>query len=137
MTDLGDVTALQNAIEDRLELIDQLNAHGIVPGNIITPAAMVRLVSIDYGDSFDGISQYRFEIVLAVRAVNVEARSVNLNEYLNTRGDRSIQIFVEGDATLGGISETVIVQRAHDIGMIDIAGASYWGAIFDVDVAAV
>lgn len=136
MTDLGDVGALQDALEGRLETLDGLHAHGIFPGSINTPAGMVRLAGIEYADSFDGLCQYHFEVVLAVRASNINARTVNLNEYMNPRGERSIQVVLESDPTLGGISEMVVVQRVHDVGIIDIGGAGYWGGIFDVDVTA-
>lgn len=137
MPDLGDVGAIQDALESQLETLDGLNAHNMMPGSIVTPAGMVQLVGIEYADSFDGVSQYHFTVVLAVRAINLDARRANLNEYMNPRGERSIQQVLEADPTLGGISQYVVVQRVHDVGVIDIGGSSYWGGVFDVDVTAV
>lgn len=122
------------ALQAALERINGLTAHATWPGQINPPVALIRPTGIEYSQSFDSLSTFSMEVVLAVRNADLQSGQDDLDLYCDPDGPSSVQAVIEGDQTLGGISEMVNVLRMHDYGVLDISGTSYMGAIFDVEI---
>lgn len=127
---------VRDGLVARLQLIPELAAERTWPGQINPPTAIVRITGIDYAESFDQMNLYHAEIVLAVRVAQLATGFEDLDLYVDPTGERAISFIVEGDQALGGVAEIVNVLRMHDYGDLMLGGATYLGAIFDVDIYA-
>lgn len=129
---------IRDGLRDALERISEdLGVERTFPGQLSnTATAIVRIVGIDYAEAFDGLNLFHCEITLAVRFADLPSAHDDLDLYVDPDGPRSINYAVQLDQTLGGVCEIVNCLRMHDYGDLMIGGATYLGAIFDVDVYA-
>lgn len=127
---------VRDGLKAAIERIADLPAERTWPGQVNPPVALIRVIGIDYAESFDSMSVFHCEVTVVVRFADLESGHDDLDEYVDPHGERSIAANVELDQTLGGRAEIVNVLRMHDFGDLKIADAVYLGAIFDVDVYA-
>lgn len=131
MATLGE---MRDAIKGFIEQIDGLRAYDTWPGSINPPACLVRPIGIDYGESFDGMATYRFEVVVVVRMTDLRSAQDELDQYVSKDGPRSVVAVLDAGPSLGGAVGTITIQRMHDYGTLDIGGAGYFGAVLDAEI---
>lgn len=125
---LGQITA---GLKANLSTIDGLRCFDYVPDNFAPPCAVVMLDSVDFNNAFSGGSVlYTVTVTVIVGRASERAAQLALDAYLSWDGDRSIQAAVSADPTLGGVAETLIVQRAENVRMISQSDANTSGAVY-------
>ncbi len=101
---------LRAGLLTRLQTIAGLRAHAKWPGNIEPPAALVRRLRTQQHTTFSGNGSVTFEITVAVsKAGDLDRAQTALDEYTSLSGDRSIVAALEGDMTLGGVAEYLLI----------------------------
>ncbi len=133
---MADIGAMRDGIKARLATIAGLRAHDTIPGQINPPAALVKLVSIEYDSAMArGLDEYEFAVRLYV-APNADAQSQDkLDGYLASSGAGSVKAAIEGDRTLGGAAETCRVLRVGEAPtLFEHGGVSYIGAEISIRV---
>lgn len=93
------------AIGGALRALPQINVYERWPNNIQTPAALVRPAKrrqSAFGDMLD----FEWEIEVLVAALDNESSQVELDEYLDEEGERSVRAALEFDPTLGGVVDS-------------------------------
>lgn len=133
MAGLDDITT---ALKSAMAAIDGLTAYAIEPGSPQFPCAwpFFRQPAADYDQTFDDAMTWHLMVTVAVRASDPGHAQANLKPYLSPVGDKSIKAAIEDDVTLGlpGVSANVL--RVDQIGPLQIAGATAWGATIPVDI---
>ena len=109
----------------------QLRAAGIRaydrPADIqAAPAVFVLVESVDFQNAFAlGDPRLTFTLTCVVARTSDRAAYDRLSEFVAPTGDKSIRQIIESDRTLGGVCQTLIVQRADNIRMLSQGDADY------------
>jgi hypothetical protein len=96
------------------------------------PCAFVLLEAVDYENAFQ-LGDPRMEFTVTVIASRTSDRNAydRLSAAVSTTGPSSIRAAIEADRTLGGVCQTLLVQRADNVRMVSQGDADYLA----VDVA--
>jgi hypothetical protein len=90
------------------------------------PAVFVLIESVEYHGAFRlGDPVMTFTLTAVVARTSDRAAYDRLSEFIAPTGNRSIRQIVESDRTLGGVCQTLIVQRAENIRMLSQGDADY------------
>lgn len=120
------VVQVLDGLVTRLRTIDGLRAYDRPADIVAPPTAYVLLENVDYQNAFAlGDPQMTFTITAVVARTSDRAAYERLSEYLAPTGARSIRAAVESDRTLGGVCQTLIVQRADNVRMVSQGDADY------------
>jgi len=107
------------------------------PNVIKTPAGIVERIAGPDREVLGASGPYRLrlQVVLLVGPSSDVKRSRDkLDPYLATSGGQSVRAALEGDSTLGGTIEKLIIGEATDDNRIEANGNQYVGAVVPVDV---
>lgn len=132
------IKAIRGGLEDRLDTIDGLRIYQ--GGNFNPPCAVVSLATegINYHEtSQNGLTRLEFRVVVYVSMAYTRVARDLCDDFLDVTGDLSVKAAIEGDATLGGIVDDLIVDRgAQQDFVFQEAGTfqQYLGAEFFVTV---
>jgi len=108
---------------------------GFVTPNINPPYALIQPSSIDYHKTFaNGLSEYSFVVTVVVGQMSERSGQALLDEFCDTRGDKSIRQAIELDRTLNGSVYDCVVTAMRNYGSIVIGENNYLAAEFDVVV---
>lgn len=131
-----DVAALQAAIANAVgSSIQGIQTHPGVPDSIVAPAFSAGEPDpIEYDETFGGLVQILFKSRLYAARVDAQAGQAALNGYLGPTGPLSIKAAIQKDRSLGGLSRTLQVERAHGYGAYKVGAEDYYGVQFDVRV---
>jgi hypothetical protein len=96
------------------------------------PCAFVLLEAVDYQNAFQ-LGDPRMEFTVTVIASRTSDRNAydRLSAAVSATGPSSIRAAIEADRTLGGVCQTLLVQRADNVRMVSQGDADYLA----VDVA--
>jgi hypothetical protein len=96
------------------------------------PCAFVLLEAVDYQNAFQ-LGDPRMEFTVTVIASRTSDRNAydRLSAAVSATGPSSIRAAIEADRTLGGVCQTLLVQRADNVRMVSQGDAEYLA----VDVA--
>lgn len=90
------------------------------------PAVFVLVESVDYQNAFAlGDPRMTFTLTGVVARTSDRAAYERLSEFVAPTGARSVREILEIDRTLGGVCQTLIVQRADNIRMLSQGDADY------------
>lgn len=112
-------------------LTAQLRAAGIRaygrPADISSvPCAFVLVESVDFQNAFAlGDPRITMTVTAVVARTSDRAAYERLSESIAPTGAQSLRQIIESDRTLGGVCQTLIVQRADNIRMISQGDADY------------
>lgn len=120
-------------IRTALDTIDGLRVFDYVPDLFATPCAFVLPASISYWDGFSGgnIVQDHTVTVVVGRASERTAQDA-LYAYMSYDGASSVRAALEADRTLGGVCQTLLVERSDNIRMLLQGEQSYLAVDFAV-----
>lgn len=124
---------------DALRGIPDLAIHETLGGPFNVPCAIVELADIEsYRETFSrtGNIALPVEVTVLVGSSSTDIAVSRLNEYRDWAGDWSVAAALEADQTLGGVSESVLVDGSQRATRTDLDGAPVFGATFFVTIRA-
>ncbi len=130
------VTELKNGLKTRLETITNLRAFAQQPDQVnpsLGGIAFPTLESITYhGAMKAGLVTHVFTISVIVGRAAERTTQNLMDTYLSYDG--GIRAAIEGDQTLGGYAQTLIVEEASNITTVDANDTTYLVVDFRVVV---
>jgi len=128
---------IADGIETRLATVTGLRVFDHVPDIFATPCSFVLPGSIAYwGDFAGGNAEVEVVITVVVGRTYDRAAQKSLYTYMSYSGAGSIRAAIEADRTLGGVCQTLLVERADNIRMLAQGDATYLAVDFVVRVHA-
>lgn len=121
------------------EALQAISGLRVVPftADVHPPEAVVDLpTSVDFDSTFArGTDTYAMKIRVYVSRADDRSGRIKLASFF-PGGASDVKAAVESDPKLGGAAKTVRVTGAENVGYFDVAGVSYLGCDFIVDVMA-
>ena len=136
---MADISAIADAIATRVKTITDLQYRASAfgkdyvdpPWAVIVPAPG----ELWHESSFGGGSyDANFVIKLLIGAADDRSAQDRLSDYLDTSGSRSIKAAVDGN--LGGVVSFAFISQVQNVGDVEWAGMTFYGAEFAVEVGA-
>lgn len=120
------VTQVCEGLRTRLATISGVRAFAYQPEQINPPTAFPELLQVNYHRAFQGGDvEMTFNVhVIAGRWTDRTAFAL-LDDFLSYSGAKSIRACLEGDKTLGGVVQTLVVTSGADITSISEGGAEF------------
>lgn len=118
--------------------IADLNVYAAVPGDMVTPAAIVMTGSKNYEMVMGrGLTQHEFTVTVIASRVDQVSGQDNLDAMCDASGDRSIFAALISNPTLDGlIPPTLRVDGMSGYGPVTFAGVEYLKADFTISITA-
>jgi hypothetical protein len=136
---MATIAQLRAGLVTRLETIAGLNTYSAEPGQITPPAAVVVTPTIEYHASFNssgGLKRYQFRVIVLVAQGLLDEAAHTLDTYADPGSATSIRNAIEGDPTLGGVADSLIVNTFRPLEDTEVAALQYWGGEFQITVYA-
>ena len=132
------VTELKTGLQTRLNTLTNMRAYAVQPDQVnpsIGGISWPILESVTYhGAMGRGLVTHVFTVsVIVGRAAERTAQNL-MDQYLSF--DSGIRAAIEGDQTLGGYAQTLIVEEASNISTVDANDTTYLTVDFRVVVYA-
>jgi hypothetical protein len=120
------VSQVTTGLKDRLATIAGLRTYDYQPDEVRAPIAFPTITAVEYHSAF-GSDECVFRATIQVICGRVSDRSAQalLDGFASNSGASSIRGAIEGDTTLGGVCDTLSVQRSATIGSIKAGDADY------------
>lgn len=133
---MGSLSTIRDGLKTRLLTITGLRAYDTIPDDINIPCAVVGSPeSVEFDSVYArGADKYTIPVRVYATLASERAGQDKLDGYLAGAGSGSIKAAIEGDVTLGGAAHTTRVTRASGYGVYEVAGVSYLGVEFSVEV---
>lgn len=131
------VSQVADGLKARLATVTGLRTFSYQPEQVNPPVAFPVLESIDYHKAFGGGNvQMRFTIIVIVGRYLDRVAHANLDGFLSYDGVTSLRAAIEGDRTLGGVAQTLVMDSSLSIGALPVAEAEFLQVSFSVLVHA-
>jgi hypothetical protein len=133
------IAQIRAGLVTRLQTITGLNTYSAEPGTITPPAAVVVTPTIDFHRSFNSdlaLKSYTFRIMVLVAQGLLDQAAHTLDTFADPGSATSVRAAIEGDQTLGGVAESLIVESFRPLNAEEVASLQYWGGEFSVTVYA-
>ena len=131
------VSQVADGLKARLATVTGLRTFSYQPEQVNPPVALPVLESIDYHKAFGGGNvQMRFTIIVIVGRYLDRVAHANLDGFLSYDGATSLRVAIEGDRTLGGVAQTLVMDSSLSIGALPVAEAEFLQVSFSVLVHA-
>lgn len=114
------------ALRTALASVPGLRVFDHVPDLFSTPCGFVLPATVEYWGAFSGgdvVQQYTVTVVVGRSAERAAQEA--LYGYMSYDGTSSVRQALEADRTLGGVCQTLIVERADNIRMLLQGEQSY------------
>ena len=125
---------VRDGLKTRVEMVSGLRGYDTWPDTFSPPGAVIQPMRGDPHTTFSGRGSLWFEVVLAVQQSRLRTAQDQLDDLLDLSGAGSVLAAIEGDVTLAGAAEGLILGGWRDYGDIEIGGIRYLGAVIDVEV---
>lgn len=126
-----------DGLQAALANITGLRVFDHVPDNWATPCTFVVPDTIEYWNAFSGgdaIHNWTCTVVVGRQSDRSSQRQ--LFEYMSYSGAKSVRAAIEADRTLGGVVQTLIVNRAENVRMVTQGDQYYLAVDFTVQIHA-
>ena len=129
---------VKDGLKVRIETISGLRAFDYQPDQVNPPFAFPTLNEIRYHDRGfnDGGVVMDFTITLVVFRSSERVAQDDIDKFTAFSGAQSIRAAIEGDRTLGGVCDDLIVNSASNITNLDANDSTYLTIDFNVTVYA-
>lgn len=120
------ISQVAQGLADRLTTISGLRSYTFQPEQLNPPFAYPQINSVNYHRAFGGgdvVMDWTIHVVVG-RWTDRTAHAL-LDDFLSYSGSKSIRAAIEGDTTLGGVCQTLIVRSGADITSLDAGGAEF------------
>ena len=131
------VSQVAAGLAARMATISGLRTFTYQPEQLNPPFAYPQRNSVTYHRAVGGgdVVMDWSVFVIAGRWTDRTAHAL-LDEFLSFSGTKSIRAAIEGDTTLGGVCQTLIVRSGLDISSLEAAGAEFLQIQLQVEVHA-
>lgn len=120
------VSQVTTGLKNRLATISGLRAFDYQPEQLNPPVAFPVIESVEYHAAMGGGDvQMRFNVFVIVGRYLDRVAHANLDGFLSYSGATSLRAALEGDRTLGGVAQTLIVDSATSISSLTVADADF------------
>ena len=127
------VSQVAEGLRVRLATISGLRTFSYQPEQLNPPVAFPVVESIEYHRAFGGGDvRMRFMIFVIVGRYLDRVAHANLDGYLSYSGATSLRAAIEGDTTLGGTAQTLVLDSGMSIGSLSVAEAEFLQVSFSV-----
>lgn len=131
------VSQVADGLKVRLATVSGLRTFSYQPEQLNPPVAFPVLESVEYHRAFAGGNvQMRWQVFVIVGRYLDRVAHSNLDGYLSYDGATSLRAAIEGDKTLGGVAQTLILDSGMSIGSLSVAEADFLQVQFSVLVHA-
>ena len=129
------VSQVAAGLRTRLATISGLRTFSYQPEQLNPPVAYPVLNSVTYHRAFAGGDVEMFWSIFVVVGRYTDSRAFdNVDDYLAYDGAKSLRAAIEGDRTLGGVAQTLIVSSSFAIQPQTQADAEFLTVRVDVTV---
>ena len=120
------VSQVMTGLATRLGTISGLRTYTYMPDQLNPPVGFPIIESVDYHKSFAGGDvQMRCSVFVIVGRYLDRTAHASLDGYLSYSGATSIRAAIEGDRTLGGVAQTLIVESGLNISAVSVADSEF------------
>lgn len=110
------VSQVATGLQNRLATINGLRTFNYQPEQLMPPVAYPVLNSITYHRAFGGGNVEMFWSVFVVVGRYTDSRAFELcDDFLTYSGAKSLRAAIEGDKTLGGVCQSLVVSSSISI----------------------
>lgn len=131
------VSQVASGLAARLATISGLRVTNYQPEQLNPPFAYPQINRLEYHRAFGGgdvVMDWTINVVTG-RWTDRTAHAL-LDDFLSYSGAKSVRAVIEGDTTLGGVCQTLIVRSGADITSLDAGGAEFLQIQLQVEVHA-
>jgi len=120
------VSQVADGIKVRLATISGLRTFSYQPEQLNPPVAFPVLESVEYHRVFGGGDvQMRWQIFVIVGRYLDRVAHSSLDGFLSYSGATSLRAAIEGDRTLGGVANTLVLDSGLSVGSLTVAEAEF------------
>jgi len=120
------VSQVADGIKVRLATVSGLRTFSYQPEQLNPPVAFPVLESVEYHRAFGGGDvQMRWQIFVIVGRYLDRVAHSNLDGFLSYSGATSLRAAIEGDKTLGGVVNTLVLDSGMSVGSLTVAEADF------------
>jgi hypothetical protein len=131
------VSQVAEGIKTRLATISGLRTFSYQPEQVNPPVAFPVVESVEYHGAFGGGDvRMRFGVFVIVGRYLDRVAHANLDGFLSYSGATSLRAAIEGDRTLGGVANTLILENGLSVSALSIAEAEFLQVSFSLLVHA-
>jgi hypothetical protein len=131
------VSQVAEGIKTRLATVTGLRTFSYQPEQLNPPVAFPVLESVEYHGAMGGGNvRMRWQVFVIVGRYLDRVAHSNLDGYLSYSGATSLRAAIEGDKTLGGVAQTLILESGLSVGALTVAEADFLQVQFSVLVHA-
>lgn len=131
------VSQVAAGLKTRLATISGLRTYAYQPEQVNPPIAYPVLNSVSFHRAFAGGNVEMYWSIYVIVGRYTDSRAFNdIDDYLAYSGSKSIRAVLEGDLTLGGVCQTLIVANSFAISPQTQADAEFLTVRVDVTVHA-
>ena len=131
------VSQVATGLANRLATISGLRVTTYQPEQLNPPFAYPQINRVEYHRAYGGgdvVMDWTIHVVVG-RWVDRASHAL-LDDFLSYSGAKSIRAVIEGDTSLGGVCQTLIVRSGADITSLDAGGAEFLQIQLQVEVHA-
>lgn len=136
---MSTVSAIATGLQARLATIDGVRAYSYQPEQLNPPFAYPVLNGVTYHQTMgmgNAITQYDWTVYVVVGRWVDRVAFTNLDGFLSPVGSSSIRAAIEGDLTLGGACQDLIVASSANISALEQDDAEYLSVSFALTIYA-
>jgi len=131
------VSQVATGLKNRLATISGLRTYAYQPEQVNPPIAYPVLNSVSFHRAFAGGNVEMYWSVFVIVGRYTDSRAFNdIDDYLAYSGSKSIRAVLEGDLTLGGVCQTLVVANSFAISPQNQADAEFLTVRVDITVHA-
>jgi hypothetical protein len=129
------ITEVKEGLANRLATITGLRAFAYQPDQLNAPIAFSLLENISFHRTMrTALTEMTFTVTVIVCKADSRAAQSQVDPYVSATGAYSIKAAIEGDRTLGGKVDDLIVNSAGGYQIISAEDADYLSVDFNVTV---
>lgn len=131
------VSQVADGIKMRLATISGLRTFSYQPEQVNPPVAFPVVESVEFHGAFGGGDvRMRFGVFVIVGRYLDRVAHANLDGFLSYSGATSLRAAIEGDRTLGGVANTLILENGLSVSALSVAEAEFLQVSFSLLVHA-
>jgi len=129
------ITQVKQGLATRLATINGLRAFAYQPDQLNPPMALPTLDNVLYHKTMKtALTEMTFTVTLIVCKADSRAAQSQVDPYISATGSQSVRVAIEGDPTLGGVVDSLIVNSAGGFQIISAEDGDYLATDFNLTV---
>ena len=136
---MSSVSAIATGLQVRLDTIAGVRAYSYQPEQLNPPFAYPVLNTVSYHQTMgmgSAMTQFDWTVYVVVGRWVDRVAMTNLDGFLSPTGASSIRAALEGDLTLGGACQNLVVASSANISALEQDDAEYLQVSFSVTIYA-